>query len=120
MDWMVVAKDFLSTLVQLLLSALIPVLVAAVVAWITRKVQEIKHQRPDVIRELSWIMPIFVQAAEQAKLGGFITGKKEYALGLAQDWLRSRGWSLDVKLIEGLIEQAVYDTINSPKSDGVG
>ena len=121
MDWVQVGKDFLSAFVQLFLVAVIPVLVTAAVAWIKGKFQEIKEARPDIVRELSWMMPIFVQAAEQAKVAGLIETKKDYALSLAQEWLKSKGWSLDLFLIEGLIEQAVYDTINSQKStDGVG
>jgi hypothetical protein len=59
------------------------------------------------------MMPLFVQAAEQAKIAGLIQEKKAYALALAQEWLKSRGWKLDIILIEGLIEQAVFEEFNS-------
>jgi len=110
MDWLLQAgKDFLSSFLQLLTASLVPVLVTALVAWIARKLQEIKNARPDITRALAVMMPIFVQAAEQAALGKLIENKKDYAIGLAQTWLTEKGWKLDLALIDGIVEQAVLN-----------
>jgi len=108
MEWLLQAgKDFLSSFLQLLTAALVPVLVTALVAYITRKWQEIKLARPDITRALAIMMPIFVQAAEQAALAKIIESKKDYAISLAQAWLAEKGWKLDLALIDGIVEQAV-------------
>jgi hypothetical protein len=112
MDWnwlLQAGKDFLSYFIQALTVALVPALVAALVAYITRKLQEIKLAQPDITRALSFMMPIFVQAAEQAKLAELIEDKKEYAISLAQTWLNEKGWKLDLALISGVVEQAVNE-----------
>lgn len=109
MDWIQIGQDFLSGLIMLLLNLLVPILVTALVTWVVKKWQEFKADQPDVADALSLIMPLFVEAAEQSKLAGFISDKKDYALSLAQEWLKSRGWKLDLVLIEGLIEQAVHE-----------
>lgn len=109
-DWLLQAgKDFVSSFFTLLTAALVPALVTALVAWIVRKFQEIKLARPDITRALAIMMPIFVQAAEQAKLAALTDNKKDYAIGLAQTWLTEKGWKLDLTLISGIVEQAVNE-----------
>jgi hypothetical protein len=109
MDWLQVGQDFLSTFLQLFMAALIPVVVTAIVAWIGGKLQEIRAKRPDVMRELAWVMPMIVTAAQQAKVADLLIDKKEYAIGMAEEWLKSRGWKLDLVLISGIVEQAVSE-----------
>jgi hypothetical protein len=120
MDWATFGKEFLSAFVMILMQALIPVLVAAVVAWIVRKVQEIKAARPDIVDKLEWVIPLFVAAAEQAKASGFIHDKKAYALEIAQKYLDERGWKIDLDILDALIESAVYEEFNKSKLQAAG
>jgi hypothetical protein len=109
MDWIQIGKDFLSAFIVVLLKVLVPLAATALVSWVLKLWRELKAARPDVADALSLMMPLFVEAAEQAKIAGFIADKKDYALSLAQEWLKSRGWKLDLSLISGLIEQAVHE-----------
>ena len=108
MDWVQIGQDFLSAVVTGLATLLLPIAVTAGVTWIVKKVQEFKASRPDVAKALAMIMPVFVTAAEQANLAGLIEDKKEYAISLAQAWLESKGWKIDLALVAGIVEQAVY------------
>ena len=109
MDWVKIGQDFLSEFVVLLLKLLIPIVVTALVTWVAKAWQEYQADKPDVVAALSLMMPLFVQAAEQSKLSGFIEDKKDYAISLAQEWLKKQGWKLDLTLIMGLVEQAVHE-----------
>ena len=115
MDWLQIGQDLLSNIVILLLQALVPVVITALVVFIAKKWQEFKAAKPDAATSLSFMADIFVRAAEQMKLNKFIDNKLDYATSLANTYLKSHGWKLDAETVRAIIEEAVY--ANFPKKN---
>ena len=109
MDWMEVLSNF----VQAFLLAAAPVLavfvVKAVKAWIDKTLAEAQAQEPELFDQVSWIAQIAVQAAEQSGVVQLAQEKKAFALSFVEKWLSSKGLTLDLELIDGAIEAAVFE-----------
>lgn len=107
----------LSAMVQKVLEFLLPLLVVAVMSLVTAKAKELleraKAEQPTVTALLMEAARVAVTAAEQAGAAQLINDKKRYAFDIAEAWLMARGVKLDLELIDGAIEAAVYE--NFPK-----
>lgn len=115
-------SDVLWKFVESFVVALVPILVPLLAAWILPKVigawKGLKSKLDsDAIYLIESIAGMAVKAAEQAKLSGFITDKKTYAMEFVESWLKARGVKLDLKLIDSAIEAAVLDEFNRDKSN---
>jgi hypothetical protein len=110
-------KEFVSVFAQEFLSIVLPVLASLlaglVIAWISKVVNEIKGKMDD---RFIWVFDeavrVAVLAAEQAELAGYIANKKAYAIDIAQRYLESRGFKIDLALLSDRIEAAVMEQFN--------
>mgnify|MGYP000947976218 CR=1 FL=1 len=117
-------KEFVSVFAQEFLSIVLPVLASLlaglVIAWISKVVNEIKGKMDD---RFIWVFDeavrVAVLAAEQAELAGFIANKKAYAIDIAQRYLESRGFKIDLALLSDRIEAAVMEQFNRSKPEKV-
>ena len=111
--------EFWMKLIQNLLLAFLPILASlaagALFAWLRKTWAEFKAAKPDVAWILEQAAAMAVQAAEQAGAAGFIKDKKEYALGIAQLYLDSKGLKIDLALLDAAIEAAVFAEFNKNK-----
>lgn len=116
MDFQVIS-DFLFLLAQALLVIALPVLIAAAAFWLKQKGDEIKSKlSKDQLAALESIGSIAVRAAEQAGLTKQIAGgaaKKEYALEVAQNYLKSIGVKIDLSAVTNVIEAEVLKQFNN-------
>ncbi len=116
MDFQVIS-GFLFLLAQALLVVALPVLIAAAAFWLKQKGDEIKSKlSKDQLSALESIGSIAVRAAEQAGLTKQIAGgaaKKEYALEVAQNYLKSIGVKVDLTAVTNVIEAEVLKQFNN-------
>ena len=116
MDFQVIS-DFLFLLAQALLVVALPVLIAAAAFWLKQKGDEIKSKlSKDQLAALESIGSIAVRAAEQAGLTKQIAGgaaKKENALEVAQNYLKSIGVKIDLSAVTNVIEAEVLKQFNN-------
>jgi hypothetical protein len=114
---MEVVKEFVSVFVEQLLLIVLPVLATAFAGWILSvikaKLAAVKIRLSDqALYMLDAAVRSAVKAAEQAKLGGLIEDKKEYAIDAASEWLKSFGYNIDLGIISAAIEAAVWNEFN--------
>ena len=106
-------------LIENVLLAFLPVLaslaVGALYAWARKTWAQFKEHSPDIAYILEEAASMAVMAAEQAGAAGYITEKKEYALGIAQAFLNAKGIKIDLALLDAAIEAAVFKELNSNK-----
>jgi hypothetical protein len=114
-------NEFWSALIQNVLMGFVPVLASLLVAYLFAQFKlawaKFQAARPDITSQMEWAARIAVNAAEQAGSAGIIAGKKEYALDFAEKWLKAQGFTVDLHLLDGAIEAAVYEELNKDKSD---
>ena len=112
-------NEFWSGLLQNLIMAFVPVLASMLTAWLiaqTRLVwQKFRNAQPDITDQVEWAARTAVSAAEQAGAAKLIEDKREYAIGVADMWLNSKGLKVDIEMIEAAIEAAVWSEINQNK-----
>lgn len=102
--------DILSSVLQAVLAAVLPVLAVAAATWMLAKWKEVKSRVDSkTLDYLTGLAYIVVQAAEQAGAAGLIDEKKAYAMEVVQNWLKSKGMTINVSLIEAAIEAAVLN-----------
>ncbi len=110
---------FWAGLLQAILITMLPPLismgVAALFAWMKKSWTEFKVKKGELAYQLEWVARLAVQAAEQAKLAGFITEKKKYAIEFVTKYLADHGVPINVELIDVAIEAAVYAEITKQK-----
>jgi len=116
-----VMLDFVSQFLEMLLAAALPILAGYAVVWVksqveTAKAKLIERQSTDLVWAIESAAQMAVKAAEQAKLAGFIEEKKEYALEVATLWLKARGMTINLQLLEAAIEAAVLEEFNRAKA----
>ena len=112
--------QMVSGFLQVILMAILPVLVSALVNWAVKAARsEASKMDQQQLSALLWVVDIAVKAAEQAKLSGFITDKKQYAIEYIQAWLDSRGIHVTVAEIDVMIEAAVMEQFNRDKQPAV-
>ena len=113
---------FWGEFVQALLMAFAPILAGLLAAWLVGIVrlvwQRIKVEKPQLGYVLENIAITAVRAAEQSGAAGYIQDKKQYAIQYVQNYLNTQGWgAIDVALIEGAIEAAVWEEFNKDKPE---
>lgn len=105
--------ELLSKVLQAILEAALPILAAALAAWAVGKAREVfrklKDKNPELYEILKAVSERAVSAAEQVYGSGHGKEKKEYALKIAENYLRAKGIKLDLTVIEAYIEAAVMD-----------
>lgn len=109
MDWVQIGKDFASDFIVLLLQAIVPLIVTAIVGALALMWQKLKAEKPDVAYRLALVMGMFIEAAEQSKVTGFVENKLDYVTDLANTWLKNNGFKLDAMTVRAIIESAVHE-----------
>lgn len=114
--WLDFASVFLQRFMEIVLPVLATALAGLLVAWITKVLNDAKAS---LTENQEWIIRQAIEsavlAAEQVKLTDTMIEKKEYALGIANSWLESKGIRLDLSILDARIEAAVYDEFNRTK-----
>ena len=105
----------LQDVVVLAVSAIAPALFALIVVLIRKKFAEFKNLYPDYGYLIEQAASFAVKAAEQSNFAGLIEDKKEYAIGVAQEYLNAHKVKIDVAVIEAAIESAIYSEMNKER-----
>ena len=106
-------NTFWNTLLQQVLVVIVPPLAALAAAWVVQEIRKIgKGINSDTMTKINWAVAMAVNAAEQAGAAKLITDKKKYAIDLAQQYMAKAGVTVDLTLLDGLIEAAVKTEIN--------
>ena len=101
-------QEFVYNLMVIALPIIATFIIAALRALIKKWLAELESQKPELALYLREAVRIAVAAAEKMELEGFIEGKKEYALSIAQAYLDEHGWNeVDIVLLEAAIEAEV-------------
>ena len=108
--------DILAAFAGQVLIIVLPFLASAAAAWLVAKAKQLLAEAKDTTGSnvgyfLEQAARLAVSAAEQTLVKN--TEKKTYALRLATDYLAARGVKLDVALIEGAIEAAVFEELHT-------
>ena len=115
MEWNVVLSVVLQSLLEFLLPFLTVAVISALVSWAKLLWARAKGWNEPVTSLLEQAVRVAVMAAEQAGAAELIDDKREYAFGIARNWLKANGLNLDPDLIYAAIEAAVYQEFNSKK-----
>ena len=103
--------DFLSEFVQAFLMASIPPLAGMLAAYLVGLIRKTWLDVQAKSGEWSWVLDeaarMAVRAAEQMKLADIIGDKKQYAVATVDAFLKEKGFTVDLSLIEAAIEAAV-------------
>ena len=105
--------ELLNKILQAVLEAALPILAAALAAWVIGKAREVfrklKDKNPELYEILRAVCERAVVAAEQIYGSDKGKEKKEYAISVAEEYLKAKGIKLDLHVIEAYIEAAVMD-----------
>lgn len=105
-------NGILAAVVQAVLIVVLPILAVYLRNLLTAQMKlaeaKITEYSPDLAYELKFIAEIAVEAAEQTGAKQLIDNKKEYAIEIAEKWLETKGFAIDIDLIDAAIEQAVF------------
>ena len=118
MEFTDVLFKFLEQFLLAMIPVFVPILGALLIPKAIRAWQVVKEKSGIEPWVLDEIVRMAVQAAEQAKVAGYIDDKKGYAIDVASLWLKSKGIKLDLGLIDAAIEAAVLDMFNKPEKVG--
>jgi len=103
----------ISTALQTLLTAILLPLATYAVKWMF---VHVSFEKEKLSAEQQWAFERFlktcVYAAEQMSLSGFISGKFEYVIDLAEAWLEARNIDMDIEEIRARIEAMVAQEFN--------
>ena len=94
------------------LKVLLPVCVALILKWATETWLKVKESRPDLAEILKFAAQTAVFAAEQVIGSGHGAEKRAYAIEFMQNYLAERGIKVDIDVIVGTIESAVWSYLN--------
>ena len=112
--------DFLSQFLQYFLMFALPALASIAASWLIARAKSAWLQFKTEHNGAGWILEqtasMAVKAAEQAKLSGFITDKKTYAIEIAEKRLADYGVKIDLDAIDAAIEAAVMTEFNKAKT----
>jgi LL-H family phage holin len=107
--------DLLEKIILLAVSLIVPVLVAYLFAAFKKKWAEFRSYAKEYGWDVEEMAKIAVKAAEGLGLAGKIADKKEYAINLMQHQLDAKGIKINLAIIEGAIEAAVFEEFNKAK-----
>jgi Holliday junction resolvasome RuvABC endonuclease subunit len=105
---------YISELLQALLLATLPPLAALVAYYIKLKVNGlVLSLDDDKRRTLKQVVEIAVYAAEQLwkETPGMGEAKKKYVIKIVEEWIARSGLTVDVSMIDAMIEDAVFDIL---------
>lgn len=111
-------SEFWQTVVMRVMDVLIPLLVPAMLAWVTAYAasvwQKIKDSRPDISYAIESAAEFAVKAAEQLglteQLLEFADTKLDYAIDIAERYLEQQGYkNIDLDVLRAAIEKAVHE-----------
>jgi len=101
-------QEFAFNLAVALLPIIAGFVVAALNALVKKWLQELENSKPELSFYIFEAARLAVGAAEKMDFSGFIDGKKQYAIEIAQSYLDAHGWSeVDIDLLEAAIEAEV-------------
>ncbi len=105
--------NLISTILQAVLEAALPILVTAAAGWMVGKCIEIfkkvKDKNPELYEIMTVISTKAVEAAEQIFGGGRGAEKLEYAKNIVKSYLAAKGITIDLDVITAYIEAAVKE-----------
>ena len=106
--------DFLTLMIQAVIAAALPILLAFVVGWLNSKRRLAEHRlTADQKTLITWTLRTIVMAAEQSGLSGELkrlgVDKKQYAIAEASSWLASVGLPVNLASISAQIEAIVLE-----------
>lgn len=109
MEW----GTILQSIIEMTIGILLPVILGFVVVWLRGQIQVQKSKLgADQLAMAEAFVTSFVFAAEQSGLSEQISvageAKKSWVMAQVQAALDAKGISVDVEVISGLIEAAVY------------
>jgi len=119
---MEVLTDFFWQFLQLFFNAVIPPLAVAAAVFLVAIVKKLlakwtASMNLDVLAIMQEMARSAVLAAEQVNLAELAIDKKEYALGLASEWLTEKKIKFDLGQLADLIEAAVMDEFNRGRAE---
>ena len=115
MDWMPIFSKVLEAVLTVILPPLAVALVGLVVSLVRKWWIEAKAYAPEITDVLEDAAKFAVRAAEQAGAADLIKDKKQYAIEIAEAWLKARKITVDINLLDAAIEAAVQEMLNSEK-----
>lgn len=115
--WLDYVSVFFQKFLEIVLPVLATLLAGLVIAWVTKVVNDIKSKLTAEQKfYIETAVKTAVMAAEQVKLVDQLIDKKKYALDVATDWLNKLGIKVDLKVLDSLIEAAVFTELNREKT----
>lgn len=109
-------NEMMSQFVEMFLLALVPPLAGMLAAWLLSMVRKAWADVRDRAGDWGWALEegarMAVRAAEQMQLAEMIADKKQYALATVDEYLRARGFTIDIAIIEAAVEAAVLREFN--------
>jgi hypothetical protein len=116
--------ELLAKVGEQVLLAVLPLLAVALAGWLVAQGKlawvRAKEYAPNLMGALAEAAAFAVQAAEQSKLAGLIVDKKAEALTVAELYLQSLGFKVDLHLIDAAIEKAVFEAFPQDCSGPAG
>lgn len=116
--------EMLSEFLNELLRQAMPVVAAALVAWIAASLSTVwknfKAAKPELAVNLAYAANMAIAAAEKAGIDDAIKDKKEFAVGVAENYLQSIGLNVDLDIIADAIEEAGMESGLFKWSNGDG
>ena len=107
-DWNAISGE----LVTAILKVVLPVCVALILKWGAELWLKVKESKPDLAEILRYAAQTAVFAAEQVFGNGHGSEKKAYAIEFIQNYLAERGLNINVDVIIGAVESAVWSAFN--------
>ena len=105
--------ELFSKVLQAVLETALPILASALAAWSVGKAikifKKVKDKNPELYEILKAVCERAVHAAEQVYTSCEGKLKKEYALHVAEAYLKAKGIALDLGIIDAYVEAAVKD-----------
>lgn len=110
-DWNVITGELVTATLKILL----PVGVALILKWGAELWLKVKESRPELAQMLEYAARTAVFAAEQVFGSGHGAEKRDYAIEFMTNYLLERGVKVNVDVIVGAIESAVWAYMNQWK-----
>ena len=105
-------NEITGEMITAVLKVLLPVCVALILKWGAELWLKVKASKPDLAEILKFAAQTAVFAAEQMIGSGHGAEKRAYAIEFMQDYLAERGIKVNVDVIIGSIESAVWSYLN--------
>jgi LL-H family phage holin len=109
-----ILSSILQVLIETIITVVVPVVLVRVVSWINAQIKATKSQiDQNELALIETLIKQFVRAAEQSGLSGQLKAagaeKKAFVLALLHAELEQRGITINLEVIDAMIEAAVND-----------